>query len=103
MCIQRGLGLQVKCKSNANELCSGRSIKVVIADQAPEDSSGQAHFDLSGTAFGALALPGHATELRNAGTFQIQYKRYMCMHTHVDLEERKKNIIITAFGNSWTK
>ncbi|KAL6963361.1 atexpb2,athexp beta 1.4,expb2, partial [Sarracenia purpurea var. burkii] len=39
---------------------------------------GAYQFDLSGTAFGGLALPGKADQLRNVGRLDVQYQRVQC-------------------------
>lgn len=67
---------QVKCTNHP--ACSGKPVRVVITDFCPGGpcASEPAHFDLSGTAFGAMALPGQQEKLRDAGVLQIQFARY---------------------------
>ncbi|XP_026400330.1 expansin-B15-like [Papaver somniferum] len=69
---------QVKCTSHSS--CSGKPVTVVITDECPGCVSQSTHFDLSGTAFGAMGLSGQAQQLRNAGVLQIQYKRVACKY-----------------------
>ncbi|KAK9757808.1 hypothetical protein RND81_01G187400 [Saponaria officinalis] len=72
-----GVCYQVKCTEN--EACSGDAVRITITDECPGCTKEAAHFDLSGSAFGALAKPGLADQLRNAGVlYHLQYKMVKC-------------------------
>ncbi|KAL6211122.1 hypothetical protein ACLB2K_016350 [Fragaria x ananassa] len=74
----------VKC--TRHKFCSGKLVRVVITDSCPGCVSDSAHFDLSGTAFGAMALPGQAQNLRNAGVLQIKFARVPCNYLGKTIE-----------------
>jgi hypothetical protein len=77
--------LQIRCTNNP--ACSGNPETVVITDMNYYPVS-KYHFDLSGTAFGAMAKPGLNDKLRHAGIIDIQFKRSVaCMTTHHSLHE----------------
>ncbi|XP_074270473.1 expansin-B15-like [Silene latifolia] len=87
----QGCGVCYEVKCTENEACSGNSVTVTITDECPgcsNSNSETAHFDLSGTAFGALAKSGLADQLRNAGVLQLQYKMVECDYPGVTVQVR---------------
>ncbi|OWM75707.1 hypothetical protein CDL15_Pgr021872 [Punica granatum] len=87
-----GACYQIKCSKSAHPSCSGKPVRVVITDFCPGGPcvTDSAHFDLSGTAFGAMAVAGEEEKLRDAGVLKIQFARVACDYSgktimfHVD-------------------
>ncbi|KAG4983043.1 hypothetical protein JHK82_027887 [Glycine max] len=84
-----GCGSCYEMKCTGNYACSGNSVRVVITDSCPGcGSDAQYHFDLSGTAFGAMAISGQDEKLRNAGKIDIQFRRVECNYPGVSISFR---------------
>ncbi|XP_019199730.1 PREDICTED: expansin-B15-like [Ipomoea nil] len=79
-----GACYEVKCTENA--ACSGNPVTIVITDSCPGGCESQpVHFDMSDTAFVAMAIPGNANQLRTAGVLNVQYRRVECNYPGVAL------------------
>ncbi|KAI3677945.1 hypothetical protein L6452_37219 [Arctium lappa] len=74
----KGCGNCYQIKCSQRPYCSGHPVIVTITDECPGCNDAPFHFDLSGTAFGAMSSPGQADNLRNLGRVNIQYRRVPC-------------------------
>jgi hypothetical protein len=65
---------QIRCTKSDNPACSGKPQTVMITDMNYYPVA-RYHFDLSGTAFGAMAQPGLNDKLRHAGIIDMEFRR----------------------------
>ncbi|KAF9589502.1 hypothetical protein IFM89_025049 [Coptis chinensis] len=77
-----GCGACYKVKCLEKSICSRRAVTVIITDECPGGycSSGRTHFDLSGAAFGRMAVSGNSGQLRNRGEISVIFRRTPCKY-----------------------
>ncbi|WCJ36447.1 expansin B2 [Euphorbia peplus] len=80
----KGCGVCYQVKCDKNPCCSGKPVRVVVTDLCPIGEIN--HFDLSGTAFGALAKHGEEQNLRNAGVLELQFTRVPCDYSRQNVQ-----------------
>ncbi|XP_044978363.1 expansin-B7-like [Hordeum vulgare subsp. vulgare] len=96
---------QIRCVGKVHPACSGDPETVIITDMNYYPVA-RYHFDLSGTAFGAMAKDGRNDELRHAGIIDMQFKRVPCQYTglsvtfHVEKGSNPNYLaILVEYGN----
>ncbi|XP_028807916.1 expansin-B3 [Neltuma alba] len=75
-----GCGACYKVKCLDKSICSKRAVTVIITDECPGCPSDRTHFDLSGAAFGRMALAGENSQLRDRGQIPVVYRRTPCKY-----------------------
>ncbi|XP_028761636.1 expansin-B3 [Neltuma alba] len=75
-----GCGACYKVKCLDESMCSRRAVTVIITDECPGCPSDQTHFDLSGAAFGRMAIAGEHGQLRDKGQIPVIYRRTPCKY-----------------------
>ncbi|RWV95652.1 hypothetical protein GW17_00041711 [Ensete ventricosum] len=71
-----GACYKVRCLDPA--ICSRRAVTVIITDECPGGycAAGHTHFDLSGAAFGRMAVAGEAGQLRDRGEISVIFRSW---------------------------
>ncbi|CAN6570196.1 unnamed protein product [Malus baccata var. baccata] len=75
-----GCGACYKIKCLDQSICSRRPVTIIVTDECPGCSKGPAQFDLSGAAFGRMAVSGEGGLLRNQGELSVLYRRTPCKY-----------------------
>ncbi|KAJ4831280.1 Expansin-B3 [Turnera subulata] len=73
-----GCGACYKLRCLDRSICSRRAVTIIVTDECPGCPSGQ--FDLSGAAFGRMAIAGEGGQLRDRGQLQVLYRRTPCKY-----------------------
>ncbi|MQL88635.1 hypothetical protein Taro_021196 [Colocasia esculenta] len=76
-----GACYKVKCVMDQH-VCSRRPVTIIVTDECPGGycANGRTHFDLSGAAFGRMAVSGYGSELRNRGEIPVFFRRTPCKY-----------------------
>ncbi|XP_077241745.1 expansin B3 [Tasmannia lanceolata] len=77
----QGCGACYKVKCLDQNICSRRAVTVIVTDECPGCAIGHPHFDLSGAAFGRMAIAGEGGPLRNRGEIPVIYRRTRCKYS----------------------
>ncbi|KAK1261209.1 Expansin-B17 [Acorus gramineus] len=82
-----GCGACYKVRCLDEGVCSRRAVTVIVTDECPGGycSNGRTHFDLSGAAFGRMAVAGLGSELRDRGEIQVVYRRTKCKYARKNI------------------
>ncbi|XP_019194083.1 PREDICTED: expansin-B3 [Ipomoea nil] len=80
-----GCGACYKVKCLDRSICSRRAVTVIITDECPGCANDRVHFDLSGAAFGRMAVTGNGGSLRNRGEIPVIYRRTPCKYPGKDI------------------
>ncbi|XP_059663148.1 expansin-B3 isoform X2 [Cornus florida] len=75
-----GCGACYKVKCLDKSICSRRAVTVIITDECPGCSGSRPHFDLSGAAFGRMAVAGNSNHLRDRGELSVIFRRTPCKY-----------------------
>ncbi|PAN07277.1 hypothetical protein PAHAL_1G323700 [Panicum hallii] len=77
-----GCGACYKVRCLDRGICSRRAVTVIVTDECPGGvcAGGRTHFDLSGAAFGRLAVAGAGGQLRNRGEINVVFRRTACRY-----------------------
>ncbi|KAL8510994.1 hypothetical protein ACS0TY_017715 [Phlomoides rotata] len=75
-----GCGACYKVRCLDRSICSRRAVTVIITDECPGCPNVHPHFDLSGAAFGRMAVSGNNGQLRNRGEIPVIYRRTSCKY-----------------------
>lgn len=77
-----GCGACYKVRCLDRRICSRRAATVIVTDECPGGycASGRTHFDLSGAAFGHMAVRGRGKSLRSRGELPIIFRRTPCVY-----------------------